>query len=484
MVDKDVSGKTASGRAGATRRAFLSASAVTAVTVPLLGGTAIAATDLPAGGQKQQPDPELRDLLRQIDPERIKATILRLVQFGTRHTASSQTDPVRGIGAATNWVFEQMQAAAAPSGGRMTVQQQTFVQPVSSEIPVPTTITNVIATLKGTASPERFYVITGHLDSRVTDVLNFTSDAPGADDDASGVAVVLELARLFATHQFPGTVVLATVAGEEQGLYGSAHMAAQMKAAGNDVQGMFSNDIVGASQAFDGTRPDPFSVRLFVEGVPTDVTAAEISILQATGGENDGVTHQLARFVTSVAPASVTGMNIRVIWRRDRYLRGSDHLSFQAEGWPAARITEPRENFNHEHRDVEVIDGVDFGDRLEFVDFRYTARVAKVNAAALWALATNPATPKNVQIHVAPPVGFAGINDTVLTWDANPETDLSGYEVVTRETSAADWTQAIHVGNVTSVTLDIAKDNLQFGVRAVDTAGHRSPVGFPVTVTT
>jgi hypothetical protein len=481
-ADKDVSGQAVSGRTGATRRAFLSASAVTAVTVPLLGGTAVAATDLPAGGQHQQPDQELRDLLRQVDPERIKATILRLVQFGTRHTASSQTDPVRGIGAATAWVFEQMQAAARPSGGRMTVQKQTFVQPVSSEIPVPTTITNVIATLQGTASPERFYVITGHLDSRVTDVLNFTSDAPGADDDASGVAVVLELARLFATHQFPGTVVLATVAGEEQGLYGSAHMAAQMKAAGNDVQGMFSNDIVGASQAFDGTRPDPFSVRLFVEGVPTDVTAAEISILQATGGENDGVTHQLARFVTSVAPASVTGMNIRVIWRRDRYLRGSDHLSFQAEGWPAARLTEPRENFNHEHRDVGVVNGVQNGDLPEFVDFNYVARVARVNGAALWALATNPGTPKNLQIHTTPPAGFSGTNLTTLTWDANPDPDLAGYEVVMRETTSPDWTSTIGVGNVTTVTLNIAKDNVQFGLRAIDRSGHRSPAAFPAVV--
>ena len=164
---------------------------------------------------------------------------------------------MRGIGAATNWVFSQMQAIAATSSGRMTVQRQTFTQPVSSNIPVPTTITNVIATLKGTVSPERFYVITGHLDSRVTDVLNFTSDAPGADDDGSGVAVVLELARVFATRQFPGTLVFATVAGEEQGLYGSAHMAAQMKAAGDDVQGMFSNDIVGASQAWDGTLAPP-----------------------------------------------------------------------------------------------------------------------------------------------------------------------------------------------------------------------------------
>src|SRR6202451_4439852 len=250
---------SAPGRTGATRRTFLSASAVTAVAVPLLSAAA------PAGAatlHKAQPDAGLRRLLDDIDPARIEATITRLVQFGTRHTSSSQTDPVRGIGAATAWVYQQMQAIAATSSGRMTVQKQTFVQPVSSNIPVPTTITNVIATLQGTASPERFYVITGHLDSRVTDVLHFTTDAPGADDDASGVAVVLELARLFATRQFPGTLVFATVDGEEQGLYGSTFMAAQMKAAGADVQGMFSNDIIGASQAFDGTRPDPFTVRM------------------------------------------------------------------------------------------------------------------------------------------------------------------------------------------------------------------------------
>src|SRR3984957_3403703 len=293
MENKDVQAQGAPPRW--PRRKFLSVSAVTAVAAPLISGAALAGTADAA--VRQVPDPGLRALLQQVDPNRIKATIERLVQFGTRHTASSQTDPVRGIGAATAWVFDQMQAIAATSQGRMTVQKQTFTQPVSSNIPVPTTITNVIATLKGTASPERFYVITGHLDSRVTDVLNFTSDAPGADDDGSGVAVALELARLFATRQFPGTLVFATVAGEEQGLYGSTFMATQMKAAGDDVQGMFSNDIVGASQAWDGTRPDPFTVRMFLEGIPTAATASEIALMQATGGENDGMTHQLARFV-------------------------------------------------------------------------------------------------------------------------------------------------------------------------------------------
>jgi hypothetical protein len=477
MENNDVAG-----RGGATRRAFLSASAVTAVAAPFFTGSALAGTT-PAF-TRQAPDENLRALLRQIDPGRIRATVLRLVQFGTRHTASSQTDPVRGIGAATSWVFGQMQDFAAASSGRMTVQKQTFVQPVSNRIPVPTTITNVIATLRGTASPERFYVVTGHLDSRVTDVLNFTSDAPGADDDASGVAVVLELARVFATRQFPGTLVFATVAGEEQGLYGSAFMAAQMKAAGDDVQGMFSNDIVGASQAWDGTRPDPHTVRLFVEGIPTAVTPAQISLMQSVGGENDGATHQLARFVADVAPRELTGMNVRVIWRRDRYLRGSDHLSFQAQGYPAARFTEPRENYNHEHQDTRVANGVQFGDLPQFVDFDYIARVAKVNGAALWSLAAGPGTPKNAQIHATAPPDLAGVNTTTLTWDHGTDPGLARYEVVWRETTSPDWTHVIDVGDVTTVTLDISKDNVQFGLRAVDQAGHRSPVAFPQAVST
>jgi len=476
MADKQIAG-----RLSATRRAFLAASAATAATaasVPLLTGTARAAVTGPATCTAP-PDPALRHLISQIDPNRIQATIEKLVSFGTRHTLSSQTDPVRGIGAATAWVFAQMQSFAAASGGNMTVQQQTFTQPPSSRIPVPTQITNVIATLAGTATPARYYVVTAHLDSRVTDVLDFTSDAPGADDDGSGVAVVLELVRLFATHQFPGTVVLATVAGEEQGLFGSAFMAQQMKAAGNDVQGMFSNDIVGASHSFDGHPPDPHTLRLFIEGIPTAATASQIALMQSVGGENDGATHQLARFVAEVAPFDLTKMNIRSIWRRDRYLRGSDHLSFQQQGYPAARFTEQRENFNHEHQNTQVVNGVQLGDLIEFVDFNYTARVAGVNAAALWSLATNPSTPKNMQIHTTPPGTFSGTNLTTLSWDANPESNIAFYEIVTRETTAADWTSAINVGNVTSVTLDISKDNVQFGLRAVDTAGHRSPVAFP-----
>jgi len=464
---------------------FLGASAVGAVAAPIvsLAAPASAATAGPAGPASalphRRPSADLRALLREIDPNRIHAIVLRLTQFGTRHTASSQTDPVRGIGAATSWVFDQMQSFAATSNGRMTVQKQTFTQPVANRIPVPTQITNVIATLQGTATPERFYVVTGHLDSRVTDVLDFTSDAPGADDDASGVAVVLELARIFAKRQFPGTLVLATVAGEEQGLYGSTFMASQMAAAGNDVQAMFSNDIVGASQAHDGTKPDPHTLRMFLEGIPTNATADDVTTLQTVGGENDGKSRQLGRYIQEVAPFDLTGMNVRLIWRRDRYLRGTDSLSFQGHGYAAARFSEPRENFNHEHQNTQVVNGVQFGDLIQYVDFGYVARVAGVNAAALWALATSPSVPKNLQIHTTPPGTLAGTNLTTLSWDANPESNIAGYEVVQRETTVPDWTSAIPVGNVTTVTLDISKDNVQFGLRAVDTDGNRSPVAFP-----
>jgi hypothetical protein len=466
-------------RKGTTRRAFLSASAVTAVAAPIITSTAQASAS-PALA-RQEPDPALRALLHQVDPNRIQATIERLIQFGTRHTASSQTDPVRGIGAATAWVTQQMQAIAATSNGNMTFQQQTFVQqPVAGRLATPTSITNCIATLQGTANPQRFYVVTGHLDSRVTDLLDFTSDAPGADDDGSGVACVLELARLFATHQFPGTIIFATVSGEEEGLFGSTFMAQQMKAAGADIQGMFSNDIIGTGDAHDGTKPDPFTVRLFLEGIPTNVTPGQISLMQSVGGENDGLSRQLGRFVRSVAPFDLTGMDIRLIWRRDRYLRASDHVSFQGQGYPAARFTEPRENFDHEHQNTRIFEGRQLGDLIQYVDFDYVARVTRVNAAALWSLASSPSTPKSAQIHITPPVSFAGTNLTTLTWNANPEPNLDRYEVVMRETTSPDWTGAIDVGNVTTVTLDISKDNVQFGVRAVDQAGRRSPVAFPV----
>lgn len=258
-------------------------------------------------------------------------------------------------------------------------------------------------------------------------------------------------------NQFKGTIVFVMVAGEEQGLYGSAFMAKVMKAAAVDVQGMFSNDIVGASSAWDGTRPDPLTVRLFIEGVPTAETAQQTSIRQSVGGENDCPSRQLARFVKDVAENDSTEMTVRMIWRRDRYLRGSDHLSFLQQGYPAARFTEPREN-----------------DLPEFCDFGYISSVTKVNAATLFSLAKGPGTPKGLGI-----VAAVLTNTTTLNWTADTDPDIEGYEVVWRETTSPLWTHAIDVGNVSTATIDLSKDNVQFGLRAVDHSGRRSPGRFP-----
>ena len=447
----------------------------------------------------QKPERELKNILQDISHKNIEKTITTLANFGTRHLESSQTDPNQGIGAAINFVFNTLQGYAANSGGRMTVAKQTFHLPQTPGAilnPAGVDVTNVVATIRGSLTPERIYLISGHLDSRRTVLTNPDALQPGADDDASGVAVIMEVARVLAKHSPESTIVLTAVDGEEEGLFGSDFQAKQFKAVGANIEGMFSNDIVGASRSENGVS-DAHRVRLFSEGVPTTLrpsaippttppltgallTSAQslaLQLLQLTGGENDSQSRQLARFVKSVAENEDTDMRVWHIYRRDRYLRASDHVSYQTQGYPAARFTEPNENFAHEHQDVRVENGVQFGDLLEFVDFQYVARVAKVNAATLWSLSQGPGTPKNVQIH-APVL----TNSTLLTWDANTDPDLEGYEVVWRQTNEEEWTNAIPVGNVTSVNLPAApKDNFQFGVRAVDRDGHHSPVAFPVT---
>jgi peptidase M28-like protein len=462
------------------RRVALAGGLVLAVVV----AAAIPSSAAPSGAKARSsadhphgPSPALRAMLREVDARRIQRDITALAGFGTRHTLSSQDDPNRGIGAARDWIYDQFQTYAAASGGRMTVAKQSFVQPPGPRNPNPVTVTNLVATLRGTQpeSADRVYVVSGHYDSRCTDVLNFTCDAPGANDDASGVAAVLELARVMAKRQFDATIVFMAVAGEEQGLFGSTFFAQQAKAQGMDVEGMFTNDIIGSSTSDKGRR-DPFTVRLFSEGVPTSETPQQAALRQSIGGENDGPSRQLARYVKEVGENSATGMHLRLVWRRDRYLRGGDHIPFLQQGYPAARFTEPAENFAHQHQDVRVEDGQQFGDLLEFVDFAYTARVARVNGAALANLAWAPTAPKEARIDTT-----RLTNDTDLTWKANPEPDLAGYEVVWRESTDPLWTHTIPVGNVTSYTIpDLSKDNVQVGVRAVDRNGYRSPVAFPV----
>jgi hypothetical protein len=458
-----------------TRRTFLSAS---------IAAAALAGTGIPAGAEQlgdrgpgrpvkpQPPDAELRAILREVDERRIEAIVRKLASFGTRHTLSSQDDPVRGIGAARDWIFAEMSKYANEN---MTVALQSYIQPPAPpRIPEAVRITNVVATLRGSSSPDRIYVVSGHYDSRCTDPNDFTNDAPGADDDASGVAVAMELARVMSKRKPEATIVFAAVAGEEQGLHGARHMATQYKAANADIQAMFTNDIVGSSKADDGTR-DPRTIRLFAEGVPTAETPAQANVRRSVGGENDSSSRQLSRFVRSVAVNDATGMDVRVIYRRDRYLRGGDHIPFLEQAYPAARFTEPNEDYAHQHQDVKVVDGKQFGDLPEFCDFPYIARVARVNGATLWSLANAPGTPKNVKVNTSQLT-----NDTDLLWDRGSEADLAGYEVVWRETTASDWTHAINVGDVTTAKIDLSKDNVFFGVRAYDNAGHRSPVAFPI----
>jgi hypothetical protein len=309
--------------------------------------------------------------------------------------------------------------------------------------------------------------------------LNFTADSPGADADASGAAVVLELARVMANRQPNATIVFSLVAGEEQGLYGSHFEAAQLKAAGVDVEGMLNVDTVGSSTAQDGTK-DAYEIRLFTEGVPTAATPDQIALAQFMGNENDSPSRELGRFAKSVAENEATDMIIWLINRRDRYHYGGDQIAFQAQGFPAARFTEPNENFNHERVDVQVINGVQFGDLVSFLDFAFLSRVARVNAATIWSLAQGPGTPKNVGLSVGAP---SNSNSTNLSWDQGADPNLAGYEVVWREMDDSDWTQVVPVGNVTSVSFSFfAKDNFLIGVRAVDVNGHHSPVAFPTLV--
>jgi hypothetical protein len=299
-------------------------------------------------------------------------------------------------------------------------------------------------------------------------------DAPGANDDASGVAVVLELARVMSKQSFDATLVFMAVAGEEQGLVGSTYFAEQAKKRNANVEAMFTNDIIGGTLGGNGVR-DRRSLRVFSEGVPSNETEPEAATRRSVGGENDSPSRQLARFIKETAEGYMPDFSVRMIYRRDRYLRGGDHIPFLEQGYGAVRFTEPNEDYNHQHQNVRVENGVQYGDLPEFVDFHYVAQVARVNCAALAALALAPARP--AELHI---LTKRLTNDTDLQWAAGREPDLAGYELVWRETTEPQWTHSLRLGNVTSYTAKgMSKDNFFFGVRAVDRDGNRSPVSYP-----
>jgi Zn-dependent M28 family amino/carboxypeptidase len=419
-------------------------------------------------------DPEVAKMIKEVSAKRIEADIRKLVSFGTRNTLSEQDNPTRGIGAARDWLYAEFQRISAECGGCLHVQKQSFVQPKAVRIPEPTTLTNVFAILKGTTDPERIYVVSGHYDSMCSSPTNAKCDAPGANDDASGTAVSLELARVMSKRKFDATIVFMAVPGEEQGLLGATYYAEQAKQNKMNIEGMFTNDIVGGVTTHKNSKFRK-RVRVFSEGVPSDETPQQAATRRSVGGENDSPSRQLARYVKEQADRYLKNFGAWMIYRRDRYGRGGDHIPFVERGFAGIRFTEPDEDYNHQHQNVRTENGVFYGDTIDYVDFDYTANVARVNLVALAGLASAPAKPKNVGI-----VTSGLTNDTVLKWDANTDADLAGYEVVWRDTTAAEWTNSVFVGNSIGFTAKaMSKDNYFFGVRAVDKAGNKSPVVYP-----
>jgi peptidase M28-like protein len=432
---------------------------------------------LPAAAAPDAPNPEIAAIAGEISPQRIEATIRRLVAFGTRNSLSDTESATRGIGAARRWIKAQLEECSRAAGGRLQVAFDEHLVEKGARVPKPTTFVNVVATLPGSQpeSAARHYVISGHYDSMPSSPVDGDKDAPGANDDASGTAVAMELACVMAKHRFDATLVFMAVAGEEQGLLGSTGYAKAARERGLDIAGMITNDIVGNTRSADGTV-DRGRLRLFAQGVPATATLSD-DVLAAlrTSGENDLPTRQLARFIREQAERYVRDFTVDVIWRRDRYLRGGDHFPFQEAGYPAVRFTEPLEDWRHQHQDVRVENGVQYGDLPEFVDFAYVAQVARVNAVALAALALGPSVPKNVEMEA-----FRLERDTTLRWAANPEPDVAGYRIVWRATSAADWQHSKDVGNVTRFTLQgIPKDDFMFGVQAYDRDGNVSVAAYP-----
>ncbi|MFZ1055807.1 MAG: M28 family metallopeptidase [Opitutaceae bacterium] len=424
-------------------------------------------------------DPEISEMVRGVSVERIQRSIFVLASFKTRHTLSDPLPSGDGIGGAASWIRAEFERASKESGGRLEVDLDSFEQPAAPpRVPQPAQITNIVATLPGTDPDHtgRTLVISGHYDSRATNPLDSTSAAPGADDDASGVAAVLELAHVMSHYRFGATIVFLAVAGEEQGLYGSRHWAQAARERGLDVEAMFDNDIIGSSRSESG-GVDRGTVRLFAQGVPPTAKPDDslLAMLRA-GGENDTPPRELARAVRDIAGQYVPSLKVRVIYRADRYLRGGDHLPFLENGYPAVRFTEPAEDFRRQHQDVREENGVQYGDTPDHVDYAYAADVTRVNGAALAVLARAPGPPRSVEIEAA-----RLENDTTLRWEPGTEPGLAGYRIVWRETTAPFWENSMEVPKgVNRVRVPgVSKDNVVFGVEAFDALGHSSYAVFP-----
>jgi hypothetical protein len=383
------------------------------------------------------PDAKLRAIVAPVSAEEMKATVEKLVSFGTRHTLSSQTDPKRGIGAALSWGESQFRALG------LTVARpcDTFT---GERVPTPTRICDMVAIQRGTERPNDVVIITGHIDSRVSDVMNADAFEPGANDDGSGSAAVLEAARVLSKHKFPGTIVYSLDSGEEQGLYGAKVIAAYAKAQGWNVIANLNNDIIGNSCGSDGVC-DSTHVRVFSEGPRWQGHEDFAKQIRSFGGENDAPSRNISRYLDSLADRLKIGLDVRQVWRNDRFGRGGDHTEFLNLGFPAVRITVAVENYNWQHQDVRVENGVHYGDTVDHMDFPYLAKIAKLNIAALAAMASAPPPPE-------PKVEGAVSTDTTITWAQVPA--AAAYKVWWRRTDSNQWQVSRSVAGTPSCTPD------------------------------
>jgi hypothetical protein len=439
------------------RRLLLAA----ALASPLLAGQAMAA---PA-----KTDPELAAIAGKVDEAKLRATIERLVAFGTRHTLSDRTSDSRGIGAAERWTAAQFQAMSKACGGCLEVvtPMQTFT---GRRVPQPTQIGAILAVQKGTTDPDRVIVISGHIDSRVTDVMNATSDAPGANDDGSGTAAVIEAARVLSQHKFPATLVFAVLEGEEQGLYGGKVLAQYAKDHHWRVEADLNNDIVGNTHGSGGEVVRD-RVRVFSEGIKAVETPEQAATRRYNGGEVDSPSRNLARFTDQMAERYLKGFDAVMVYRTDRFGRGGDQVEMLNAGFPAIRITEAAENYDRQHQDLRTENGKPYGDLVTGVDFPYLAQVTRLNAVTLAGLAKAPAPPEGVKIEgaVSP--------DTKVSWTPSP--GAAGYRVHWRDTTEPQWTKA-QAAAASPVTLKgVVIDDWFFGVSALAADGSESPVVFP-----
>jgi hypothetical protein len=423
-------------------------------------------------------DPEIKKMISEIKAENLEATIHKLVSFGTRHTLSDTKSKTKGIGAAQQWVKSEFERFALESDGRLTAAIDYFeVKADGKRIIKDSELGNVMATLKGTdPGDNRVLIISGHLDSRVSDVMNVKSNAPGANDDGSGVAAVIELAKIMSKRSFPATIIFVAVTGEEQGLYGARHLAELAKASNWNIVAMLNNDMIGNSLSSGTNLRDNTQIRIFSETIPFLETEDEAKMRKATNRDNDSPSRLLARYIKTVTEQYVDQLKVKLVYRNDRFLRGGDHTPFSQNGFTAVRFCEMNENFNHQHQDLRTENGIQYGDLAEFLDFEYLRKNTCANLAVLANLAWSPKAPLNVGIEVK-----ELSNSSTLSWSAPEGKKTYGYQILMRETSSSHWEKTFFVQE-TKAQLPYSKDNYFFAVQAVDALGHASLPVFPVPI--